>query len=116
MSLYTYRSTGYITKWSTDGNVEASYSVSDEGCTCPAGSRPTCRHRQMLPYLRPIADTHWFLDWDNGRRVVDLMGTPKATIDALIEPIAEPKYEQIDDLDMVIEVEPTNAPTQWRRL
>lgn len=84
MTIYSYRSTGYVTKWDSDGNVEASYQVSEQGCTCPAGTRPTCRHRTMLSRLIPIADTHWFLSWDYDRgEVVDLHGTPKSLIDNL---------------------------------
>ena len=42
MTLYNLRSPGTITKWDTDGNIEAQYEVSYEGCTCPAGHRHTC--------------------------------------------------------------------------
>lgn len=83
MSLYSYRSTGYVTKWDSDGNVEASYQTSHDACTCPAGVRSSCRHRAMLRYLVPIADTHWFLDWDNHRTIVDLTGVPKSYYDGL---------------------------------
>jgi hypothetical protein len=66
MTLYSYRSTGYITKFDADGNVEASYQTSAEGCTCPAGQRSTCRHRQMLPHMlaHNLADSQWFWDHD----------------------------------------------------
>lgn len=49
-----------ITKFTNDLNVEASYSVGNTICECPAGHRPTCRHRQMLPTLAPRVDTAWF--------------------------------------------------------
>lgn len=105
MSLYSYRSTGYVTKFDSDGNVEASYQVSPEACTCPAGHRPTCRHRQMLTFLFPIADTHWFYNFDRGI-VVDMMGTPKTTLDALIAPVIDHQAEQ----DTHAEV------AKWRRI
>lgn len=41
-----------ISKFDADLNVEASYLVKTDGaltCECPAGHRPSCRHRQMLP-------------------------------------------------------------------
>lgn len=89
-TLYNLRHDGEqyrVTKF-VDGEVEASYLTTHTECDCPAGFRPTCRHRQMLPDLLSIADTHWFLN--NGtREVVDLIGTPKSTIDALIAPIKE---------------------------
>ncbi len=52
MALYNCKSADgsyRITKFDTDLNPEGSYLVSDEACECPAGVRPTCRHRQMLP-------------------------------------------------------------------
>lgn len=65
---------GYrITKFDSEYNVEGTYLVQPrEGthgwtCECPAGHRPTCRHRDMLPKF--IKDGHlddgWFLRWDN---------------------------------------------------
>lgn len=88
MTLYNARSTELqgllVTKWDTDGNIEAQYEVSYEGCTCPAGHRHTCRHRQMLPALEPLKDTHWFLDWDRHGEIVDFQGTPKWRYDAVV--------------------------------
>jgi hypothetical protein len=91
--LYNCRHDGdqyRITKFN-DGEVESSYLTTHENCDCPAGHRSTCRHRQMLPsmLLHGIVDTHWFLDWDGAGYPVDLMGTPKSTIDALIAPLEQ---------------------------
>lgn len=49
------------------GDFEASYLVSREGCQCPAGHRPSCRHRQMLPEMidRGLVNSHLFLNWDH---------------------------------------------------
>lgn len=54
-----------ITKFN-DGEVESSYLCSTTECQCPAGSRPTCRHRLMLPMFinRGAVNTFWFLDWE----------------------------------------------------
>lgn len=59
---------GYrITKFDDNLEVESSYVTSTHECDCPAGSRDTCRHRQMLPEFisRERIDSWWFLDWDN---------------------------------------------------
>ena len=67
-----------ITKF-VDGNVESSYHVSRTDCGCPAGIRPSCRHRQMLPQMlnADIVNTHWFLLWPEAQ-VVDFEGTTRA--------------------------------------
>lgn len=52
MTLYNLKSADgdwRITKFTNDLEPEGSYLVSADACTCPAGVRPTCRHRQMLP-------------------------------------------------------------------
>lgn len=66
-----------ITKF-VDGEVESSYLTTPATCDCPAGVRPTCRHRQMLPQMihDDIINTHWFLEWDNKGGVVDFEGNP----------------------------------------
>lgn len=114
MTLYSYRSTGYITKFDSDGNVEASYQVSSEGCTCPAGHRHTCRHRQMLPDLRPLADTHWFWDFDR-KQAVDLFGTSKETLDAIIASVVEQTVDEDTSLpEQTVRIAPSTK--HWRRL
>lgn len=64
-----------ITKF-VDGNPESSYLCTFAECECPAGSRPTCRHRLMLPAFINMntVNTHWFMNFDGDRRFVDLMG------------------------------------------
>lgn len=54
-----------ITKFA-DGEVESSYLCSADECQCPAGHRPTCRHRMMLPLFinRGAVNSYWFLDFD----------------------------------------------------
>ena len=42
-----------ITKFDDDFNPVATYDVTVGSCTCPAGPRPTCRHRKMLPRMLP---------------------------------------------------------------
>lgn len=76
MSLYSVRThpAGYkIIKLTEDLEPESSYTLiqrsddpSEYACDCPAGSRHTCRHRQMLPHFLAMKriDTNWFLEWD----------------------------------------------------
>ncbi len=80
MTLYNLRTAldDYrITKFTPDLNVESSYLISntfDESgqpqllCECPAGVRPWCRHRQMLPELlsRNMLDSELFWDFERG--------------------------------------------------
>lgn len=94
LTLYSLRSeinvhdaTRYrITKF-VDGEVESSYHTSRGECECPAGARPTCRHRQMLPHMlnANIVNTHWFYEFDRGD-IVDFEGTPRRQIEAMIAP------------------------------
>lgn len=81
MSLYNIKSSidGFIiTKFDDDLNVESSYeyhtmSNGPDVCHCPAGQRPTCRHRQMFPMLQLRVDSPWMLDFDT-RQWVDPTG------------------------------------------
>jgi len=69
--LYNCRHAGdqyRITKFDADMNVESSYLCTPSECDCPAGVRPTCRHREMLPrflHRNHIGD-EWFYDYDRG--------------------------------------------------
>ena len=72
MSLYNLRTADgsyRITKFTNDLDVEASYLVSPTECECPAGHRPSCRHRQMLPKMLAVGadDQPMFYDHDNDR-------------------------------------------------
>lgn len=69
--LYNCRHAGdqyRITKFDEHMNVESSYTCTTDECDCPAGVRPTCRHRQMLPKFiqREHIGDEWFLDFDRG--------------------------------------------------
>ncbi len=96
MSLYNMKSSddGFIiTKFDDDLNVESSYEyhVMTNGadvCHCPAGQRPSCRHRQMFPLLQTRVDSAWFLDFDT-RAWVDPTGEA-----ALSEPEPTTTIEQ----------------------
>jgi hypothetical protein len=77
-----------ITKFDSLGNVESTYLCSETECECPAGHRPSCRHRQMLPKFleRNAVNSFWFLDWDRKGWVTN---EPKTQY-PIIEP-AEPR-------------------------
>lgn len=57
-----------ITKYDTIGyEILSNYHMADAiTCECPAGHRPTCRHRQMLPQMIDRIDTDWFYRFDDG--------------------------------------------------
>jgi hypothetical protein len=70
-SLYNCKHSGdqyRITKFTSDFEVEASYLCDLAACECPAGHRPKCRHREMLPKFiaRNAVGTEWFFDHDRG--------------------------------------------------
>lgn len=55
-----------IGKWDEDLNLIETYIVGPQVCTCPAGERPSCKHRAEIRPLflkyRHVGDG-WFLDW-----------------------------------------------------
>jgi hypothetical protein len=69
--LYNCRHDGdqyRITKFDQHLNVESSYLCDEHTCECPAGVRPRCRHREMLPLFikREAIGSSWWLDYDRG--------------------------------------------------
>src|SRR6266403_3678414 len=54
-----------ITKFN-DGEVESSYLCTVDECECPAGHRPSCRHRHMLPRFiqKGAINSYFFYDYD----------------------------------------------------
>jgi hypothetical protein len=69
--LYSCRHDGdqyRITKFDEDFNIESSYLCTIADCECPAGVRPMCRHREMLPKFlsREAVGTGWMYDYDRG--------------------------------------------------
>src|SRR6266403_5649449 len=55
-----------ITKFDSLGNVESTYLCTIDECECPAGFRPTCRHRHMLPRFieKGAVNSFWFYDYN----------------------------------------------------
>ena len=105
-SLYNCRHSGdlyRITKFNDDMNPEGSYLTDGHECDCPAGVRPTCRHRQMLPRFidKGHVGDEWFFDYDRGGWVQ--MGPEWL-------PQAEPIGEVSPELDQTEEVTSPLAP------
>lgn len=81
MTLYNIRSDGdefRITKFTNELDVESSYLTSHTECQCPAGSRPTCRHRQMLPTMLAanLLDTGGFYDFESQQVLLPVTDEP----------------------------------------
>jgi len=71
MTLYSCKHSGdqyRISKFDDDLNVQSSYLCTETECDCPAGVRPICRHREMLPKFleRKTVDSNWWFDYDRG--------------------------------------------------
>jgi hypothetical protein len=91
MALYNLKSSDgqwRITKFDNDLNVESSYIVSLEGCDCPAGSRPVCRHRTMLPKMLNVGaeDSGMFYDY-NTDQFLEPMADDEDTQPAIVSPM-----------------------------
>jgi hypothetical protein len=146
MTLYNLKSAlddFRITKFDRDLNPESSYLLGpdDRGtiqCECPAGVRPSCRHRQMLPHLRPLVDTEWFWDFersvtcDSNGKVLDpydlevkltFEDTPRAALDIISDPANWETMSEaalspnpiLDDIPLV-EVPSPAKSNGWRRI
>ncbi len=90
--LYLCRTDGdqyRMVKMTSLSEVESSYLCSERECQCPAGVRPTCRHREMLPRFleRNAINTGWAFDYDRGGWVQTDYGS---TDDAI--PAPSPNY------------------------
>jgi len=74
-----------ITKFDADANVESSYLTDGIECDCPAGVRPRCRHRTMLPLFKASKGTNGnlFYDFDGGTWLE--VGEPEASDELILE-------------------------------
>ena len=73
MTLYNLKTDGdqyRITKFTNDLDVESSYLLSFSECECPAGSRPSCRHRNMLKDMLAYGITNTDMFYDYETRIV----------------------------------------------
>lgn len=101
MTLYNLHGDGpyTISKFTRDGTLESTYELSTDGrtCTCPAGHRHSCRHRDMLGALRPLTNTEWFWDHDRGM-AVDFNSVPKRYYDSVATPAMIPAHAPTPEL------------------
>lgn len=108
--LYNCRDDGdqwRITKFDSDFNPEASYLLDASNCECPAGHRPTCRHRQMLPKFiaRNAVNTQWFFDHDRGGWVQGWKDEPAVEARSNILPTNEIESEYEDEPSLDVETQ-----------
>lgn len=86
-----------VTKFDDDFNIESYYEMTvadgEVRCGCPAGVRPTCRHRQMFAQLLTRLDTAWFLDFDT-RAWVDPTGEASNLSEATASSVPSPQGVQ----------------------
>ena len=94
MTLYNLKSSDgqwRITKFTNDLDVESSYITSLQECECPAGSRPTCRHRQMLPKMLNVGaeDSAMFYDFEHDQFLEPITNNEEDTQPAIVSPIED---------------------------
>ena len=94
MTLYNLKSSDgawRITKFTNDLEVESSYITSLQECECPAGSRPTCRHRQMLPKMLNVGaeDSGMFYDFERDQFLEPITDDTEDTQPAIVSPVEE---------------------------
>lgn len=133
-TLYNCRHDGdqyRVTKFH-DGEVQGSYLVTHSECTCPAGSRPTCRHRQMLPEFidRHLVNSHLFWNHDDGGFSCDFEGNPARETVAAGLPAEEdteglgkvmrinfpPDFKIEQTVDLVVPAQIVQPTHPWRRI
>lgn len=103
MTLYNCRHDGdqyRISKFDDSLNVESSYLCTVAECECPAGVRPMCRHREMLPRFisRQAVGTGWMFDYDRGGWVDNRTQEEIEAIHAVPLPLL-PKGVEVFSLD-----------------
>lgn len=135
-----YRITKFNEHFELEGN--STYLCTTSECDCPAGVRPTCRHREMLPKFlnRNHVGDGWFFDYDRGgwvqgpeleHHILETSSGPIAysgydtsmgpepqniTATQIDERMAETRLNGPDftkQLDVMINLLP--APAKWRR-
>lgn len=111
MSLYNLHSADgqwAITKFDNDLNVESSYITSELECSCPAGSCPTCRHRQMLPKMLHVGaeDSGMFYDFDHDQ-FLEPLSDADDTQPVIVSPVEDVDTETVYVRDYLNTVEAT---------
>ena len=98
-----------ITKFDSDYEVMSSYVVSNGGCDCPQGNKPTCRHRKMLPAFAKEGhiDDGFFYEWDTRqwRKPLHNLATEASQMLAQSDPHNEKIVEAIEAIAKSLESE-----------
>ena len=117
MSLYSCRAIpdgGYaMTKLDDDLNPEATYEVTNATCTCPAGPRPTCKHRGRLLtafLLRNHVDDGWFLNDLNM-----MWQRPTVAYDVHASGIMAEPLQIVDDTKLLPTTPQSGVPADFKR-
>lgn len=89
MSLYNCKSDGdqyRISKFTNDLDVEASYLTDGAECDCPAGHRPVCRHRIMLPRFiaKNATAGQWFHNYEHNQWIRATVDTDEELCESLL--------------------------------
>ena len=111
-----------ITKFDRDYNVTSSYVVSNGGCDCPQGHKPTCRHRKMLPEFAKNGhiDDGFFLDFDTRqwrKPLTHALGNGKAEEEAIaktLEAESSPKAAAVGHASALPSVPPAPPEVEQR--
>lgn len=98
MSLYNCKQSGdsyRISKFTNDLDVEASYLTNGNECDCPAGHRPVCRHRIMLPRFiaKNATSGQWFHNYEHQQWIRATMDDSEAEIVAAAIANADEQHE-----------------------
>ena len=97
-----------VTKFDSDMNVESSYLTDGDHCDCPAGVRPRCRHRTMLPLFKASRATNGEAFYDFEREV--WIASEVERWDPLIEDLQEQYEENIKAEIALASPEPKPIP------
>lgn len=129
-ALYNLRHDGdqyRVTKFDADLNVESSYLMTAEECTCPAGVRTTCRHRQMFPFLLSKIDSAAFYEFETGHwftnepapadaaTASDIAPTPESMPDIKWSSIDSVSIDQVTGRDWPSKVISVSTPATFKR-
>ncbi len=109
-----------ITKFDSLGNVESTYLCTVDECECPAGFRPTCRHRHMLPRFiaKDAVNSFYFYDYDRQGWVTNEPAPVQQETSTFLYTTDEPTMP-ITHADLFVDAEPAPThpePTLRRRI
>ena len=99
-----------ITKFDSLGNVESTYLCTIDECECPAGFRPSCRHRHMLPRFlaKGAVNSFYFYDYDRQGWVTNEPAPSQQETSTFLYTTDEPPMP-ITNVDLFVEAKPEPA-------